>query len=173
MVCNHLWHAVNLGAHFIKLGVPIAWMITSNGTQETISFFLHWVWDGSPLVSPAIIMTDCDLAQIGVLEIVYPHSQIFLCKWHVLRAMQSHFNTREFLDLWIKVRDLVDTPDEPVFDDLLAKISSDPSFPQTFVEYMALVWIPRKKMWSNVYRKDQSIFKEDDTNMLIEAYVIY
>jgi hypothetical protein len=76
-----------LGAYLIKLGVPVAWMLASNGTKETISFFLHWVWDRSLQVSPAVMMTDCDLTQIHTLENVYPDSWIFLCKWHVLHMM--------------------------------------------------------------------------------------
>jgi len=62
-------------------------MLASNGTKDIISFFLHWVRDRSPAISPAMIMTDRDVAQIGALKIMYPDSRIFLCKWHVLRAM--------------------------------------------------------------------------------------
>jgi MULE transposase domain len=158
-----------LGTYLIKLGVPVAWMLMSNGTKETISFFLCWVQDGSPQVSPAVMMTDCDLAQIHMLENVYPDSQIFLCKWHVLHTMQSHFNIHEFLELWIKVRDLVNTPDKAVFNRLLAEISSNPLSPQTFVDYMKSQWIPNKEMWSKAYRQGLSIFEEGNTNMLIEA----
>jgi len=62
-------------------------MLACNGTKDTISFFLCWVQDRSLAVLPAMIMTDQDLAQISALKIVYPDSQIFLCKWHVLCAM--------------------------------------------------------------------------------------
>jgi hypothetical protein len=148
-------------------------MLASNGTKETISFFLRWVWDRNPPVSPTVLMTNCDLAQIRALEIVYPDSRIFLCKWHVLRAMRSHFNTNEFPELWIKVRDLVNTPEEAVFNRLWAEISSDPSVPQSFIDYMASARIPDKERWSKVYRQGLSIFEEGDTNMLIEAYVIF
>ena len=150
-------------------------MLSSNGTKETISFFVRWVRDGSPSVRPAVIMTDRDLAQIGALKIVYPGSQIFLCKWHVLRAMRSHFNTNKFPELWTKVKALVNTPDETTFNKIWKEISSDPSYPQTFVDYMALEWMPAKTkiMWSKVYRKGLSIFEEGDTNMLIEAYVVF
>jgi hypothetical protein len=74
-------------------------MLASNGTKDIISFFLYWVRDRSLAVSPAIIMTNQDLAQIDVLKIVYLDSQIFLCKWHVLCTMQTHFNACEFPEL--------------------------------------------------------------------------
>jgi hypothetical protein len=82
------------------------WLGCSCQTELRIlyPFFLHWVRDGSLAVSLAIIMTNQDLAQIGALEIMYLDSWIFLCMWHVLHAMQTHFNACEFLELWTKVR---------------------------------------------------------------------
>ena len=87
--------------------------------------------------------------------------------------MRSHFNTNEFPELWTKVKALVNTPDEITFNKIWKEILSNPSYPQTFVDYMALELMPAKTkiMWSKVYRKDLSIFEEGDTNMLIEAYV--
>src|SRR3984893_8153503 len=160
-------------AYFPNSGVPVAWMLASNGTKDTISFFVRWVRDGSPAVMLAMIMTDRDLAQIGTLKIVYPDSQIFLCKWHVLRAMQSYINANELPELWSKIRALVSTPDEKEFDRLWGEISSDPSCPTSFSEYMKVYWISDKEKWSLVYRKNRSIFEEGDTNMLIEAYVFF
>jgi hypothetical protein len=43
-----------------RLGVPIAWMLMSSGTTNTIAFFVHWVQDVSPAVQPAVIMSDHD-----------------------------------------------------------------------------------------------------------------
>ena len=70
-----------------QIGVPVAWMIASNRMTDTIAFFVGWVRDASPAVWPAVIMTDHDRAQMNVLRLVYPDSQMLLCKWHVLRAM--------------------------------------------------------------------------------------
>ena len=168
-----LWRVVHQGANYPYSGVPVAWMLASNGTKNTISFFVRWVQHGSPAVLPAMIMTDKDLAQIGALKIVYPDSRIFLCKWHVLRAIRSHLNASEFPELWNKVRALVNTPDEEEFDRLWREISNDPMSPKPFIEYMALHWMSDKEKWSLVYRQNRSIFKEGDTNMLIEALVIF
>src|SRR6267142_5634814 len=82
MVHDH-YSTVSLGRLRSQLGIPVAWMLASNGTKDIISFFLCWVRDGSPAILPAMIMTDRDLVQIGALKIVYPDSWIFLCKWHV------------------------------------------------------------------------------------------
>ena len=84
-------------------------MLTSNRTTENIAFFLKWVRDASPEVQPTVIMTDCDQAQINALEMVYPQSQIFLCHWHVLHAIRSHFVTMEFEALWQKIKTLITT----------------------------------------------------------------
>ena len=69
------------------IGVLVTWMLASNGTTDTIAFFVGWVRDASPVVRPAVIMTDRDRAQMNALRLVYPDSQMLLCKWHVLPAM--------------------------------------------------------------------------------------
>ena len=61
------------------LGIPVAWMLTSSGTTDMIAFFVRWVWDASPEVQPAVIMSDRDQAQLQALKDVYPLSQIWLC----------------------------------------------------------------------------------------------
>jgi hypothetical protein len=156
-----------------RIGVPVAWMLASNGTTDTIAFFVSWVRDTSPAVRPAVIMTDRDRVQINALRIVYPDSQILLCKWHVLRAIRSHFNTNEFPDLWAKVKAFVNASESADFARLWVEISNDPSVPQSFVQYMRSEWLPEAKMWSLVMRKNRSIFEEGNTNMLLEAYVFH
>jgi len=90
-----------------QIGIPVAWMLVSNRITDTIAFFVGWVRDASLAVWPVVIMTDCDRVQINVLRIIYPNSQILLCKWHVLRAIRLHFNTNEFPELWAKVKAFV------------------------------------------------------------------
>jgi MarR-like DNA-binding transcriptional regulator SgrR of sgrS sRNA len=116
-------------------------------------------------------MTDRDQAQMEALKEIYPLSKIWLCLWHVLRAMRSHFSTNEFQSLWERVKALVKTEDLATFYRLWDDISTDPSVPQTFVQYMALSWMPLSHTWSRVVWKNRSIYLEGDTNMLIEAYV--
>jgi hypothetical protein len=129
-----------------QIGVPVAWMLVSNRTTDTIAFFVGWVRDVSPAVWPAVIMTDRNHAQMNVLRLIYSNSQMLLCKWHVLHVMQSHFNTSEFLELWAKVKALVNTPQLADFVRLWVEISNDPLVPQSFVQYMRTEWIPEVKL---------------------------
>ena len=122
--------------------MPVAWMLASSGTTEIITFFLRLVRDASPEVRPAAIMTDRDQAQIAALEIVYPESRIYLCRWHVLRAIRTHFVTSQFQELWEKIKRLVRTDSVKVFLDTWDEISRDPSAPQSVVKYLQAEWLP-------------------------------
>jgi len=77
MVCNHYIKSQLTLMH--QTGIPVTWMLSSNGTAGTISFFLDWVKMASPAVRPSIIMMDHNLAQIKAIKAIYPDSQIFLC----------------------------------------------------------------------------------------------
>jgi hypothetical protein len=114
-------------------------------------------------------MTDCDQGQIAALQAVYPQGQVLLCAWHVLRAIQAHFWTNHFPELWALVKKLVSTPDLAEFNKILDKISSDPAFPQSFVKYFNTQWVPMVHMWSGIGRRSRSIYEESNTNMLLEG----
>jgi hypothetical protein len=165
-------HRISARALTHRTGVPIAWMLSSNGTTATISFFLNWVKTASPAVRPSIIMTDRDLAQMKALEVVYPDSRVFLCIWHVLRALRSHFVPEEFHELWTKVKSMVKTEDSNEFKRIWAEITKDPSVPKSFVDYLKTDWEPKSDMWALSNRTDRTLLEEGDTNMLIEALVI-
>ena len=171
MVSNYCYGNLAQGRLYSVLGVPVTWMLASNGMTATIAFCLQWVRDASPLVKPMVIMTDCDQAQINTLEAIYPQSTVNLCTWHVLCAMRLHFNTNQYLVLWDKVKAWVKTTDQIEFAKLWVEISGDPSAPQSFIAYLKVQWLPVTLKWSKLLRKGQSIYEEGDTNMLIEAYV--
>lgn len=116
-------------------------------------------------------MTDCDQAQIAALKAVYPQSNLYLCTWHVLRAIRMHLVITQFPALWDKIKKLVNTDDLGAFLILWEEISTDPSVPKTVVDYLRKQWLPVVLMWSKTVRKDRTIYQEGDTNMLIEAYV--
>ncbi len=82
-------------------------MLSSNIQFDTIAYFLHLVWSWNPTVWPIYFMTDCDQAQITALEVVFPQTRVILCRWHVLCAIQSHFRTDQFLELWDLLKRLV------------------------------------------------------------------
>src|SRR6266850_1103799 len=174
MVCKFNFRGSGVpaeSADLSRLGILVTWMLTLSGTTNTITFFIRWVWDASLEVQPAVIMSDRNQAQLQALKDIYPLSQIWLCIWHVLWAMQSHFSITVFQSLWEKVKALVKTEDLAKFYMIWDEISTDPSVPPSFVQYMASLWIPASHMWSKVMQKDCPIYLEGDTNMLIEAYV--
>ena len=139
---------------------------------EAVKFFLNWVQAASPDIRPSIFMSDRDQAQIAAIEQAYPLSRIFLCTWHVLRAMRRHFVTDMFKPLWDKIQIWVKTSDSAEFSKIWEEISSDPLVPQSLIDYFKTEWMPITHMWSRVSRQNRHIFEEGDTNMLIEAYVI-
>jgi hypothetical protein len=63
------------------------WMLLSSGTEVAILFFLKFIHVQSPEITPAIIMSDCDQAQMNAITAMYPASTLLLCWWHVLRTM--------------------------------------------------------------------------------------
>ena len=103
---------------------------------------------------------------------VYPHSQVFLCTWHVLCAMRCHFVMSTFKLLWEKIQIWVKTSDPAEFSKIWEEISTNPQVPSSLIQYLKTEWLNVSEMWSNVSRKNRHIFEEGDTNMLIEAYVI-
>jgi hypothetical protein len=155
--------------HFCSIGVPVMWMLSSSGTEVTISLFLNFVKVQSPGITPGIIMSDRDQVQMNAIKAVYPGSTLLLCWWHVLHTMQMHFHTEEFPELWERVCELVKTSDQSRFDALWGLIQTDPSSPQSFVDYLKHNWMTILPLWAGVSRKNQLIYQEGDTNMLIEA----
>ena len=83
-------------------------MLSSNGTTETISWFLNWVKEASPAVWPTVIMTDRDQAQMNAIKRVYPDSRTLLCLWHVVTALAPIAIPKQPEDNWFDA--LADTP---------------------------------------------------------------
>src|SRR6266849_8723151 len=103
-------------------------MLSSNGTQATIQYFLNLVKAQSPEVSPNIFMTDRDQAQVNSIRAVFSECRrVFYCWWHVLRAIWTHFNTKEFPELWSLIQDWVRTTDENQFNTSWKYIEEDTS----------------------------------------------
>jgi hypothetical protein len=92
-------------------------MLSSNGTQATIQYFLSLIKAQSPEVAPSIFMTDRDQAQVNSIWVVFPECRrVFYCWWHVLWAIRTHFNTKEFPELWTRIKDWVRVTDQTEFD---------------------------------------------------------
>ena len=134
-------------------GVPVAWMLTSSGTEVTIKYFLNFVKLWSLQISPVVIMTNCDKAQMNAISAVYLDSTMLLCWWHVLRVIWMHLCTEEFPELWARIREWVKTADQAKFDSEWEWIQTNPSVPKSFVDYLQNNWMSIVSLWSGIYRK--------------------
>lgn len=145
-------------------------MFASNGTQETIHYFLRLVQQQSPEVVPQYIISDFDHAQINACLAVYPQCWVLLCWWHVLHAWQQHFRISENTELWERLKRWVRIEAQDDFNAAWDWIQVNA--PPGFNNYLKQYWMPEhiRKMWSAVYRTGRSIFEQSDTNMLIESY---
>jgi hypothetical protein len=152
-------------------GIPISWMLASNGTQRTIEYFLRVHHTQNPLTIPHYIMSDFDRAQINACAAVYATTWILLCWWHVLHAWQQHFKISDHPELWELLKRWNRMTNRTDFDAAWIKIQS--IAPESFIEYLRTYWMPQDVvwMWSGVFRTMRNIFEACDTNMLIEASV--
>ena len=48
------------------------WMLSSNGTQVTIEYFLNLIKSQNPKISPSIFMMDHDHAQVNMIHAAFP-----------------------------------------------------------------------------------------------------
>ena len=149
-------------------------MLSSNGMQVTIEYFLNLIKAQSPEIALSIFMTDRDHAQVNAIRSAFPGCQrVFYCWWHVLQAIQTHFNINEFPKLWDLIKNWVRTSDSKEFDAWWTQIREDDEVPTSVAEYIAREWLPHKEMWSAMSRQNRTIFEEGDTNMLLEGYVCF
>ena len=154
--------------HFeIILGLPLSWMLASEGTESMLRFYLITFRDANPTVCPRFFMTDKDRAQMNAISIVYPLAKTLLCWWHVLHAFQQHFHTNDHPELWQKLKQWVRVEDKEIFENLWEEIQG--LAPSNFVNYLSKHWMNEVELWSAVYRKDRTIHELSDTNMLLEA----
>ncbi len=97
--------------------------------EVTIKYFLDFVKMWSPDISPAIIMTDCDKAQMNAIMATYPGTTVLLCWWHMLWAIWMHFHTEEFPELWKCIHMWVKTSNQIKFDSWWEEMQTDTSVP--------------------------------------------
>lgn len=114
-------------------------------------------------------MSDRDPAQINVIVLRYPESEVWLCWWHVLHAWQQHFVISQNELLWDKLKALIRIENSADLEAALSEIKD--LVPMPFWDYFVKHWLPLQflMMWSAVYRKNRGIYLLSDTNMLVEA----
>ncbi|KAF5333285.1 hypothetical protein D9611_002793 [Ephemerocybe angulata] len=143
-------------------------MISSDGTEETVSLFLESIHSRFPDINPEYFMTDKDYAQINSIGRVHPSAEILLCWWHVLHAWQQHISITAYPEVWRLMKTWVRITDASEFSERWASIKA--IAPASVIEYLEKNWMPITKMWSAVYRTERTIFQDCDTNMLVEAW---
>ena len=149
--------------------MPVAWMLSTNGQQETITYFLRQVRKANPSVIPANFMSDKDRPQMTSVRIVYWESFLLLCWWHVLHAWQQHFVISHHPELWMLLKEWIRITDEDTFNQQWESIKH--CAPASVIDYLEKEWLNDRDLWSAIARKDRSILELGDTNMLVEAYV--
>ncbi|KAF5333556.1 hypothetical protein D9611_002587 [Ephemerocybe angulata] len=149
-------------------GMPCAWMLSSNATEETISFFMSTMRTRFPDVAPEYVMSDKDHGQINAVRQHYPDAEVLLCWWHVLHNWQQRFNIHAFPELWSALKRWIRITDNAKFWSEWERIQT--IAPASVTEYLKTNWIPNVKLWSAVFRKERTIFQDCDTNMLVEAW---
>ena len=80
-------------------GIPVAFLISSDGKTETVTRFLAAFKSICPSVGT--FMTDNDDAEINAIQMVFPESNHLLCWWHVLKASCSGRSRLHFSNLQI------------------------------------------------------------------------
>ncbi|KAG8976619.1 hypothetical protein FRC05_003458 [Tulasnella sp. 425] len=148
-------------------GVPVAYMISSRGTERVLTHFLRLFRDRNTM-TPHVIMTDYDVAQINALRSVYPDVPIYLCWWHVLRAWKKHLPQAETDQIWPLMTAWLRESDAARFSNRQSEIFRLAS--PNYVQYLTKTWLPVITMWSAVHRTNRRIEEHVDTNMLIEAW---
>jgi hypothetical protein len=76
-------------------------------------------------------------------------------------------------ELWDLLKKWIWMDDKDEFEAAWAETQQ--TAPLDFVSYLAGTWMKDKvkQMWSVVYRRSRNIFEMCDTNMLVEAYMVF
>jgi hypothetical protein len=122
-------------------------MLSSNGMQAMIEFFLNLIKLQSPNISPSIFMIDHNHAQVNVICTAFPECQhVFYCWWHLLCAIYTHFNMKEFPKLWTLIQFWVYVTDSNEFNLCWTQIKEDTKAPRSIAKYIAQEWLSHKDM---------------------------
>ena len=150
-------------------GIPVAFLISSDGKTETVTRFLAAFKSICPSVGT--FMTDNDDAEINAIQMVFPESNHLLCWWHVLKAWKQ------------KLRQIGCVSDDILFwEKLVAFLKSSNNFEEEynkiiqiaspqFANYLETHWYKMKEKWAYSFRMDIPMFKFSNTNMLIETNI--
>ena len=119
---------------------------------------------------PTIIITDRDLAIMNAVEVTFPTSRHFLCRWHIGKNIMANckklFGTKEkwasFYSSWNSV---VYADTEPTYYELLKRFQYDYSGYPAGVQYAMEQWIhPYKERFVSAWTNNVMHYDNTTTN---------
>jgi transposase-like protein len=121
-------------------------MLASNGEEATFRYFFR-TFRARNSVSPAVILSDRDQAQIKALSEFFPNSEILLCWWHVMHDFHGHLDTAHWKTAKPVLRSMMraKTPEEhEKYWEEIKRITTP-----HFITYMETTW--RNRMFSTSF----------------------
>ena len=88
----------------------------------------------------------------------------------LINTWRQHFVITHYPEMWEVLKGWICLKEEDEFEACWQKILS--LAPDSVIEYLKAYWLPVKPWWSAVYLKNPMVFKEGNTNMLVEVYMI-
>jgi len=80
------------------LGQPVAHAILAREDQTHIGMFLEDVMNWHPECATSTFVTDKDFAEINAIKSVLPSAKIFLCRFHIMKAVVEELKHHAVVD---------------------------------------------------------------------------
>jgi MULE transposase domain len=119
-------------------GVPISYMLASNGQQATHELYFQTFRNNNPTLPPYIIM-DRDLAAFNAARVIYHDVKTLLCLFHLVSAWWKHIVVSKHESTWKLALRLSRATTQIEFDSIWSEIKANG--PPNFVSYMEETWL--------------------------------
>ncbi|XP_070546630.1 uncharacterized protein [Ptychodera flava] len=161
-------------------GTPIAFFVISQENEKNIHTCFEKFKITNPEVSPRAFMVDKDYKEIHVISSLYPMSDVLLCWFHVLQAVQRWLTKSESDISGLANQDkrkavvkymsaMKQCTTEEAFQEMVDEMESEIPF-QKCVEYLRRNWVPIGHMWAAFGRR--FYHGNSETNNLIERFFL-
>jgi len=159
------------------MGLPGAWVITSDERTETIAYCLKSIRESLRASrpentrgewTPNAFIVDCALSELAAVRQVFGESvAIFWCHWHVMQAMKKRalrvskkYREKIHRDVFSLVRDFVPHDVKEGLDNFYRKINIFMEFCKTcdddtvreYGKYFERQWLHTYRLWAKVFR---------------------
>ena len=159
------------------MGLPGAWVITSDERTETIAYCLKSIRESLRASrpesargewTPNAFIVDCALSELAAVRQVFGESvAIFWCHWHVMQAMKRRamnvtkkYREKIMRDVFSLVRDFVPHDVKEGLDNFYRKMNTFMEFCKTcddatvgeYGKYFERQWLHTYRLWAKVFR---------------------